>query len=44
MTTQSALFSLESYAQVTRQAVDRALDAYTQFPPGCPDSLREVMR
>ena len=39
MMTRDAVFSLESYALATRQAVDRALDSYTQFPPGCPDSL-----
>jgi geranylgeranyl diphosphate synthase type II len=37
-------FSFTQYAAETRSRVDAALRAYTEFPEGCPESLREAIR
>ena len=36
--------SIDQTAVELRAAIDAALDAYTDFPAGCPDHLREAIR
>jgi geranylgeranyl diphosphate synthase type II len=41
---ESTAFSLDCYARLARERIDRALDEYTQFDQDCPARLAEAMR